>query len=130
MKNRKIYFWVIWIAVTAVSFSLFFFEVGYVLGSSITLQNMIAYLVLSLVFGVVSSTLYLLNLRIVLWVFLAGLAVGFFEMALVFLGSASGWEDLVGLITLFTWMTIGLCAGAAVQLIRYLFKVRSQRRRN
>ena len=76
MKNRNIYFWVIWIAVTAVSFSLFFFEVGYVLGSSITLQNMIAYLVLSLVFGVVSSTLYLLNLRIVHWFFWAAQAAG------------------------------------------------------
>jgi hypothetical protein len=47
---------------------------------------------------------------------------------LTFLNSASGWEDLVGLITLFTWMTIGLCAGAAVQFLRFLLKIRSRRK--
>ncbi|NLG93554.1 MAG: hypothetical protein GX485_08420 [Clostridiales bacterium] len=128
MKNRSLYFWAIWFTVTAVCFVLFYFEVGYLLNNPVTIQNMIAYLVLSLTFGAVTSTLYLLNLRIMLWIFLAGLGTGFFEMALTFLNSASGWEDLVGLITLFTWMTIGLCAGAAVQFLRFLLKIRSRRK--
>lgn len=128
MKSLKRNFWIIWFTVTVLSFLLLFLGIKFILGSQMTAQNMIAYTLVSLIFGMATSTLYLLQLKIACVVSIAGLLIGFFEMYRAFLSDMNGWGDLAGLISLFTWMAIGLCAGAVSQLGWYLYKkVRSHK---
>jgi len=122
MKKSKRNFWIIWFLVTVLSFSLLFLGIRFILGNQITMQNVIAYLVVSLIFGATTSTLYLLQLKIACIALLAGLLVGFFDMYRIFLTDLDGWGDLVGLISLFTWMAIGLCIGAVGQFGLFVYK--------
>ena len=122
MKKSKRNFWIIWLMVTVISFSLLLLGVKLILGNQITAQNIIAYIIVSLMFGAVSSTLYLLNLNISCIALISALLIGFFEMYRVFFNDINGWGDLVGLISLFTWMAIGLFAGAVGQFGWYLYK--------
>lgn len=128
MKKLKINFWIIWFLVTTMSFGLLFLGIRFILGNQITLQNMIAYLVVSLIFGAATSTLYLLQLKVACVALLSGLLIGFFDMYRIFLTDLDGWGDLVGLISLFTWMAIGLFIGAVGQLGVFLCKKISSRR--
>lgn len=118
-KHKNV--WVIFFSVSVLSFVLLFFGVKYLLGNPVTAQNIAAYMILSLVFGAISSTLYLMQLKIMSSVFALGLMIGYFDMFRAFLGGRSGWEDLVGLLSLFTWMAIGLCAGTVLQAIWYFY---------
>lgn len=121
MKKNKKNFWFIFFTVAILSFTLLYLGIKYLLGNPVTLQNIAAYVILSLIFGAVSSALYLLQLKIMCSVFALGIFVGYLVMFRTFLGSRSGWEDLTGLLSLFTWMAIGLCAGTALQFLSYFY---------
>lgn len=122
MKKNKKNFWLLFFTVAILSFTLLYLGIKYLLGNPVTLQNIAAYIILSLIFGTVSSVLYLLELKIMCSVFALGLFVGYLTMFRTFLGSRSGWEDLAGLLSLFTWMAIGLCAGTALQFLSYFYR--------
>jgi len=122
MKKANTNFWIIMCIVMISSFILLLAGVKLLLGNPITAQNLIAYLILSFIFSVVSSTLYLLKRKIAFVLFIAGLVIGFFEMSRMFLSDLSGWGDLVGLMSLFTWAAIGLGSGAAAELCRFIYK--------
>lgn len=129
MKSNSKYIGLIFFCVAILSFALLFFGVKYLLGNPVTIQNIAAYIILSLIFGAISSTLYFLKLKIMSSVFALGLLVGFIEMYRAFLESRSGWEDLVGLLSLFTWMAIGLCAGTLLQIIFHFYcKLRARKK--
>ncbi|MDF1495719.1 hypothetical protein [Caproiciproducens sp. CPB-2] len=121
MKKNKKNFWFIFFTVAILSFTLLYLGIKYLLGNPVTLQNIAAYVILSLIFGAVSSALYLMQLKIMCSVFALGIFVGYLVMFRTFLGSRSGWEDLTGLLSLFTWMAIGLCAGTALQFLSYFY---------
>lgn len=121
MTHERRNFWILWSGVSIASFLAFFIGVKYILNSAVITQNVVAYLVVSFIFGAVCSTLYLLRLKIAASSFLAGVAVGFFEMFRAFFSDLSGWEDLAGLMSLFLWMGAGLTVGALAEIIRYFF---------
>jgi hypothetical protein len=123
MKGTKRNFWIIWLVVMALSFVLLYAGVAILLGNPITVQNCMAFLILSFIFGVVSSTLYLLKQKTSCVLFVVGLIIGFFDMGRIFLSDMGGWGDLAGLMSLLTWVTIGLICGAAVALSRYVYKI-------
>lgn len=122
MDKSKKNFWVIWSLVSIISFLLFLLGTKYLLGIQITVQNTIAYIIVSFIYGTVSSSLYLLKLKIVCVTFLTGLLVGFFQMFRMFFNDIGGWGDLAGLMSLFTWMAVGLCVGVVSQLGWYVYK--------
>lgn len=113
--------WLIFFSVSILSFVFLFLGVKYLLGNPVTAQNIAAYMILSLVFGAITSTLYLMQLKIMCSVFAVGLTIGYFDMFRAFLGGRSGWEDLSGLLSLFTWMAVGLCTGTVLQAISYFY---------
>jgi hypothetical protein len=122
MKKTKRNFWIIWLIVTAASFLLLFAGVKLLLGNPVTSQNILAYFILSFIFGVVAATLYLLNRKSACILFIIGLAVGFFEMSRMFLSDMSGWGDLIGLMSLLIWSGIGLGAGITAELVQFVYK--------
>lgn len=122
MKKIKLNFWLIWFAVTAVSMIALFSGVRFLLKHPVTPQNIVAYFILSSLFGVISASLYLIKRKTACMLFILGLAVGFFEMWRIFLNGMGGWGDLVGIISLFTWAAIGLGCGATFELCHYVYR--------
>jgi hypothetical protein len=122
VKKAKRQFWVIWAVVTISSFGLLYAGVRLLLGNPVNMQNIMAYIIISLTFGIISGALFLFKRKYAFILFIAGLAVGFFEMSRLFLGNSGGWGDLIGLISLFTWAAIGLAGGAVVELCRVLYR--------
>lgn len=130
MTGKKRNFWIIGIVIAIVSFTALYTGVRFVLNNAVKPRNFIAYLILSLILGAVSSVLYLFKLKIVNACFLLGVLIGYLEMYRAFLSNLSGWEDLAGFMSLFLWIGIGLSSGALAQLGRYAYVKFRYRDRN
>lgn len=104
------------------SFIMLFTGIKAILGSQITLKNIIAYVIFSALVGIVAAVLVFTRLKIALISYVLGLILGFIQMYKAFFNGMSGWGDLIGLISLFTWIIIGLCLGLLIQLGYFLFK--------
>ena len=126
-KPGKI-FWAVWAVVSVASFVLFLAGIMLLLGNPLVPQNFTVILILSFLFGLLASALYLLKRKTAFYLFLAGLTVGFFEMSRLFLSNSDGWGDLAGIASLFTWVAIGLASGGAAELCWFLYKKISGRR--
>lgn len=105
-----------------ISFILLFIGVRFILGNEVILKNIMAFTIFSLLVGILTSLLIFFKLKIAYLCFWAGLALGFFIMYRTFLGDSSGWEDLIGIISLFTWSLMGLGLGLLGQFGYYLFR--------
>lgn len=97
--------------VTISTFVLLAFAVGFILRAPLESQNYLAFLIFSLITGIITAVLIYTDARIVAGFFLFGLGMGFFEMYRVFMRDMAGWGDLIGLMSLFFWAAIGLGVG-------------------
>ena len=118
-KNKYLF---VGVSITIISFILFFIGVKVVLGNQVTIKNIIAYMVFSLLVGALASSLIFFKLKIGFVAFVTGLVIGFFQMYRAFLNGMSGWGDLVGVMLLGVWVIIGLVIGMLIQLGFYLYK--------
>lgn len=107
--------------VSALSFALLLTGIWFVLGNRPGWKTIAAFIVLSLIFGGAAAGLFVIKHKIGFILYISGLCVGFFEMLRIFATGMSGWEDLVGMLSLFSWAVIGLGAGGAGLLYRYLY---------
>lgn len=107
---------------SVVSFTLLFAGVRAVLGNAVSARNIAAFLGFSILIGILASSLTFFRLKLAVITFLAGLAVGFFVMYRSFFNGMTGWGDLVGIISLFTWVIIGLGVGLLIQVGYYLYQ--------
>ncbi len=121
-------FWITTLIVTVLSFVLLWMGVKFMLGQTANTQNLLAYALLSLVFGGVSGAFYSLDMKAAFTIFVAGLLIGYFFMFWQFIAGLDGWGDLTGLLYLFMCAGFGLVAGLLVQLIWYLIR-RTRKRR-
>jgi len=94
----------------------------FILTNGLLIQNIISFIILSIILGGISSALHYFKLKIAFPIFLMGIIIGFFEMYRTFLNGLNGWSDLVGIIFLLTWVLIGLITGLVVQFVRYLYR--------
>jgi hypothetical protein len=121
-KFEKKQFWVIGLFFALISYIVVLGGVKLILGSQITLKNMVAYGLFSLFVGAVIAALIFFRLKIALWFFLIGLVLGFIKMYTSFFSGLSGWADLIGIMYLFMLVILGLITGVLVQFSYYLFK--------
>lgn len=119
--ERK-HYWIIGISIAAFSFIMFFIGIKVVLGNEINFNNIVALLGFSLLMGIITLLLLYFKLKISFLSFIAGLVFGFIVMYLNFLNNLSGWGDLIGILSLFTWTIIGLGLGLLMQLGYFLYK--------
>jgi len=112
------------IITAAVSFALFFSAIRFVLGSVPNGWNVMAYLGLAVIFGILSYVLFMLRPRVAFYIFEAGLLSGFALMCGMFKNGMTGWSDLAGIMTFFIFVTGGLASGLFVQLIIYFVQRR------
>lgn len=106
---------------TFVPFLLVFLGLKYISGSILSVQNTFLMLGFCILFGIVSSLLYYLNLKTAYYFFNGGILVGLIDMYRHLFQDLNGWQDLTGLASLFIWILIGLCGGLILQLGRYLY---------
>ncbi|NLW53678.1 MAG: hypothetical protein GXY99_02065 [Clostridiaceae bacterium] len=102
------------------SFTLFLIALKFVLGTRLLWGNVIGLLVLSLILGLISLTLYLLNLKIAFYVFSGGLVLAFIFMILSYGSGPGAWGDLIGALAFIFLTLLGLVGGLIAQLIVYL----------
>lgn len=122
-------FWITTLIVAVFSFVFLWLGVKFIIGQTVSTQNLLAYALLSLVFGGLSGAFFALDMKATFTIFVAGLLIGYFLMFWQFIAGLDGWVDLTGLLYLFMCAGIGLAAGLLVQLIWYLIRRTRRRRR-
>lgn len=119
MKRHK---WLITgLVIALISFVLILIGMLNINAGAVNTQTILAYLLFSLILGVVAALLQHLLLDFALLFFIGGIGIGFFQMFRSF-KDTSGWGDLAGIANLITYITIGLMAGIAAQA--YIWFVR------
>ncbi|SET19757.1 hypothetical protein [Anaerobranca gottschalkii] len=113
--------WLLPLVVALLSFVLLFTAVKFVLQREITLQNLIAYLVFSIIVGFIIFLLNRFHLKIALVTTILGLTFGFIEMFRSFIKGMGGWGDLIGILALFMWTIASIVLGLVLQLGYYFY---------
>jgi hypothetical protein len=122
LKLERKQFWIVGLCVAILSFILITIGMTAVSTIGISIENYMAYIIFSLLTGIIAAVFIYFRLRIAFLLYIAGLVLGFFLMFYAFLYNTSGWGDLVGVLSLMMWTIIGLGAGLLVQLAYYLYK--------
>lgn len=117
-ENKKALFHLALVALP--SFLLFFIGVRFVLGNTVTVQNVLAYIGFSILLGFVSAAFYRFRMKLACYIFDAGILAGFTGMYFSFFKDMNGWEDLTGILSLLIWIVLGFAAGLIAQLAQYL----------
>lgn len=115
-------YWIIGLSIAFFSFIMFFIGVKVILGNEININNIVSILGFSVLTGIIALFLIYFNLRISFVAFIAGLVFGFIVMYLNFMNEMSGWGDIIGILSLFTWTIIGLGLGLLLQFGYFLYK--------
>lgn len=105
------------LAFSLLTFLLFYLGVSSILKQEITSQNLLAYLIFSLLVGIIVGLLASLRHRYGFYIFTAAYLLGMGSMMYSFSLGMTGWGDLVGLLQMF--MIVG--AGLAVAIIVEIF---------
>lgn len=114
--------------VAPLSFILLFLGMYYLFRSRITFDNILFLFLISNILGIISSSLYILKLKIMLALYLLGLSFGFFQMFRTFIFARTGWEDLTGIIYLISFAAVGLFLGSVIQLFQHIFEAISEKK--
>jgi hypothetical protein len=109
------------LSVAVISFILLLIGVRFILKNNLLIQNIIAYLILSIILGGIAAAFIYFRLIIAVIIFLAGITVGFINLYAMFIKNLSGWGDLAGFMSFLVWIIIGFVLGLMIQLILYLY---------
>lgn len=120
MKKHKSIF--IGLIVTAISFVLMYTGIRFINNAELITQNIVNYVLFSLVLGIISAVFHYYKLKYALIFFIAGIAIGYFEMFRRFMDNLDGWGDLAGILSLFMFISAGLIAGIIVQIVHHFYK--------
>lgn len=122
IRTKKRFSVIVGLLVAIISFILFFVGVKYLLNTTIVIQNIIAYTILSAILGSLSAILFLFKQKVSFIIFNAGIAIGFIAMYIIFNNNMDGWNDLAGFMTFLFTIGIGLIISIVVQLFFKLIK--------
>lgn len=127
-ENKSYLYLIVGTIVAILTFAFLITAFGIVLRGNISFKNILAYIITSVSFGVITGTFHYFRLFIAFWLFILGMLVGFVDMFRVFLVNDHGWNDLVGLMSFFSYVVIGFFAGLLFQGIHYIYKLYKARR--
>lgn len=122
IKLERKYSIYIGLSVAILSFMFIFIGVRGFLGNEININNIFAFMVFSIVVGIIAFVLVYFTCKIAFICLIIGLILGYFEMYRAFLSPMTGWGDLIGIVSLFMWASVGLGLGLVIQLGVYLYK--------
>lgn len=118
-KHKSIY---IGLIVAAISFVLMYTGIRFINNTELTTQNIVYYVLFSLVLGGISTIFHFYKLKYALRFFITGIAIGYFELFRSLMADLNGWGDLAGILSLFMLIIIGLIAGIIVQVAHFFYK--------
>lgn len=122
LKIEKKQFLLVGAIFEAMTLILLFIGIRGVLGNELMAKNIIGFVVFSTIVGLVAALLVYFNLKIILTTYILGYIIGFLQMFGSFFKDMSGWGNLIGIISLFMWLIIGLGSGLIIQLGVYFYK--------
>ena len=108
--------------VAAISFVLMYTGIRFINNTELTTQNIVYYVLFSLVLGGISTVFHFYKLKYALIFFIAGIVIGYFELFRSLMADLDGWGDLAGILSLFMLIIIGLIAGTIVQVAHFFYK--------
>ncbi len=108
--------------VAAISFVLMYTGIRFINNTELITENIVYYVLFSLMLGGISAVFHFYRLKYALIFFIAGIAIGYFEMFRRFMDNLDGWGDLAGILSLFMLISAGLFAGIIVQTIHHFYK--------
>ena len=110
---------IIALAFSILTFILFYLGVSSILKQDITSQNLLAYLVFSLLVGLIVGVLRSLKHRYGFYIFIVAYLLGMGSMMYSFSLELSGWGDLIGLLQMFMIVGGGSVLALIVEIILY-----------
>lgn len=110
------------VIVLSITLFLLLLGTGVILNQELTTGNAVTMVAYGLAAGMFAGALAYLDLKIGLYLFLAGLFIGFIEMYRNFLFGDGGFQDLAGLLSLFMFTAFGLVLAFVVEGIRFFLK--------
>jgi len=120
MKKHKSI--IIGLIIAAISFVLMYTGIRFINNTEVITENIAYYALFSLILGGISAVFHFYKLKYALIFFIAGIAIGYFEMFRRFMDNLDGWGDLAGILSLFMFVTAGLFAGIIVQTVHHFLK--------
>jgi hypothetical protein len=121
MLERKQY-WVVGLITAVLSFVALYVGIRVVSANAIAAQNIMAHIIFSVLLGIIAGVLVFFRLKISFLTYIAGVLLGFIFMYKAFLYDMTGWEDLIGVLSLLIFTVSGLILGLLAQLVYYLYK--------
>lgn len=113
---------IIGVIIAVLAFINIFVSVRVILLNAVSVNNFIAYIVLSIVLGMIGGIFYYFRYKIAFYIFIICSVIGFIQMYRMFLEGLDGWGDLAGFLSLLTWIIIGFILGIGLQFILFLYK--------
>lgn len=106
-------------AFSVLTFLLFYLGISAILKQDITSQNLLAYLVFSLLVGLIVGVLTSLKHRYGFYIFTAAYLLGMGSMMYSFSLDLTGWGDLIGLLQMFMIVGAGSVLAVIVEIFMY-----------
>lgn len=114
------------VIVLSITLFLLLLGTGVILKQELTVSNAVTMVAYGLAAGMFAGALAYLGLKIGVYLFLAGLLIGFIEMYRNFLFEDGGFQDLAGLLSLFIFTAFGLVLAIVVEGIRFILNKKKQ----
>lgn len=127
MKPRKYVFFVGG-GFTLVTFLLFYFGVAYALDQELLLENILAFVVFSVLVGLIASVFAYIKHNLGLIIFSLGYVVAFGSMIYTFLSEMTGWEGLVGLLQMMLILGVGILIATVSEITLYFINKSKQKK--
>lgn len=111
------------------SFIFFYASVALILKQTITLQNIVAYLIFSFLIALIVGVFMNLEHKYGLMIFIISALIGFGSMIVSFMAELSGWNDLIGFLQMLIILASGLVLGTGVEIFLY-YRDKLKKKRN
>lgn len=120
MVNLRKYAVLVGTLFSIVTFASFYIGVAVLLGNDVLLENIIAFVVFSLLVGLIAIGLLFLKRMIGFTIFSISFVFSFGYMLYTFATDMTGWEGLIGLIQMMMILGAGIVLALLSELIAYL----------
>lgn len=120
MVNLRKYAILVGALFSIVTFASFYIGVAIILENDVLLENVIAFVVFSLLVGLIAVGFLFLKRKIGFTIFTIFFVFSFGYMLYTFATDMTGWEGLIGLIQMMMLLGIGIVVALVAELIAFL----------
>jgi len=127
MGNLRKYAVLVGALFSIVTFASFYIGVAVILGNDVLLENIIAFIVFSLLVGLIAIGFIFLKRKIGFVIFSVFYVFSFAFMLYTFATDMTGWEGLIGLIQMMMILGAGIVIALVAELVVYLINRKKEK---